>query len=262
MAVELNAPEGTFENNVVVNTSGLALNITAQGSGSWIIRRNTFLFALDPTPRAGTGLSSAAGCLLLITGRAAARLEGNILGFADNYSVRATLARNKLRMDGNAFGPALFCHLTDANRVWLDDATWDRRLADAALASARDNIVSLPAGLPIDRDYADKVLPRLFDLKGRYKREDWVRIAAGVGSSAAPPPEHAVPMVVEKPKLEKPKEQSLDDLAAELEKLKRDTAGPVETTAPKGPPYAPAYPWRNALELAREAASVGARRGP
>lgn len=262
MAVDLNAPEGTFENNVVVNTSGLALSITAQGSGPWIIRRNTFLFALDPTTRAGMGQSSAAGCLLLITGRAAVRLEGNILGFADNYSVRATLARDRLRMDGNAFGPALFCHLTDANRIWLHDNNWDRRLADSSMASARENIVSLPAGLPIDRDYADKVLPRLFDLKGRYRREDWVRLAALVGASATPPPEQAVPVVVVKPKQEKPKEQSLDDLVAELEKLKRDSAKSAETTAPKGPPYAPAYPWRKALELARKAAPVGARQEP
>jgi hypothetical protein len=261
-AVELNAPEGAFENNVVVNTSGMALSIRSQGAGVWTVRRNTLLFALDPTPRAGTGQSSAAGCLLHVTGRAAVRFEGNILGFADNYSVRATVARDKLRMDGNAFGPALFCQFTDANRVWLDDTIWDRRLADAALASARDNTVSLPAGLPIDRDYADKVLPRLFDLKGRYKREDWVRIAAVVGSSAAPPPEHAVPMGVEKPKPEKPKEQSLDDLAAELEKLKRDTSKPTEPKAPNGPPYAPAYPWRKALELARKGAAVGARQEP
>ena len=63
-AVILDCPLAVFENNIVINTSGDALAIRANGAGPAVIRNNTILFACDPTDRAGTGKSSAGGTLL------------------------------------------------------------------------------------------------------------------------------------------------------------------------------------------------------
>lgn len=214
-------------------------------------------------------MSTAMGSILLLRGRCAAKVEANILAFADNYAIRATTPRDKLRLDRNVLDANLYCHLTDAKLVWLHDSGWERRLADAAFPSARDNTLVLPSGLPIDPEYADKVLPRFFEKKGRYKRDDLARVARAIGATVTPPAETdatatAAP-VEEKSKAPK-KEQSLDELMAELDKMKKDrekksSDGPA-VAAPKGPPYCPVYPWKRALELAREpsAGTAGARR--
>src|SRR4029078_12183032 len=53
-AINIACPFGIFENNLLLNTSGAALKIRADGSGPWSVCNNTLLFASDPTPRAGT----------------------------------------------------------------------------------------------------------------------------------------------------------------------------------------------------------------
>jgi hypothetical protein len=262
IAVELSGIAGVFENNVIVNTSGIALAINANGPGPWQIRRNTILFALDPTPRAGSGASGAAGNILFLRGRAAATIEGNIFAFAENRAVHVTTPGYKLALDGNTLAANLALQLTDSKYIWLHDSVWQRRIADTTFISARDNNLTLPANIAFDQEYLDKALPRLFELKCKLNREDWVKIAAATGSKVTPPPAEPTraPVDVEKPKVEK-KEQSLDDLMAELNKLKQDSAKPVETkTAPKGPPYAPAYSWKKALELPSDDAKFGAQR--
>lgn len=260
-AADLSGAEGVFENNVIVNTSGTGLNILANGPGPWVVRGNTFLFAADPTARAGSGRSTAAGSLMVLRGRCAARVERNLFGFADNYAIRATTPRQKLMLDQNAFVGNAYCHYTDANLVWLHDATWDRRLADSGLGSARDNVRQFPQGVALDRKHLDLVLPRLFNFKGRYDTAGWASVAASAGASVKPATE-AGPAPATQPKpAEKPKEQSLDDLMAELNKIKTEI--PAEVEAPKGPPYCPAYQVAKAMELAgAESTTVGARRVP
>lgn len=258
VGVSIGSISGTFENNVVVGTSGTGVRISAMGPGPWLIRRNTFLFTVEPTKRAGTG-GTGSGAHLVLTGRAAARIEENVFGFADGCAIRATTPGAKLSIDRNAFAVNLYCHLTDSNYVWLFDAVWDRRLADAGLASSRGNQRTLPGGMSFDVAYVDRVLPRLFELNSRYTRDDWVAIASGVGSSRTPPA--AADKPAEPPKPEKPREPTLEDLMRELESFKKDTAKPA-AGPPKGPPYAPAYSWQSALRLvaASESAPAGARR--
>jgi len=257
-AVELGSSAGTFENNVVANTSGTGLAINAMGPGPWIIRQNTFLFTTDPTQRAGSGFS-AAGTHITLSGRAAFRVENNFFAFADNNALRASVARDKLAVDNNVFGPDLCYHFSDSNRVWLFDEVWNRRLPDAGLASAKNNSLVMPANLPLNKEYVDKVLPRLFTLKGRYTREQWAKVAATAGASVTPPADagDAAP-ATEKPKVEK-KEQSLEDLMGELNKLKEDSGKPA---AAKGPTYAPVYPWKAAVELTTSATPAGAHQMP
>lgn len=269
LAADLSASRGVFVNNVIVNTSGAAVQISANGEGPWIIRNNTILFAYDPTPRAGTGKSTGFGNLLQLRGRAAFKVEGNILGFADNVGIRAPVPRAKLSLDRNVLVANTYNHYTDANLVYLFDEVWDRRLADAELASAQGIVRELPSGLPLDAEYVDKALPRLFELKGRMKREDWVKVASAAGSKLSPPEPaptaNGTSPVAEKPKKEEgpPKEKTLEEMMAELSALKTEAekASPTATAAPpKGPAYAPAYPWKKALDLAVDKATAGAQR--
>lgn len=257
-AVDLSATDGVFENNVIVNTSGTALNIVAGGAGPWIIRQNTFLFACDPTQRAGTGMSTSAGSLLVLRGRCAARIERNVFAFADNAAIRATIPREKLFLQGNAFVANAYCHFTDANRVWLFDAAWDRRAADSGLGAIAGNALTWP-GTPVDRSHLDKSLSRLFGFTARNNADAWAKIAAATGATVKPQTS-ATTAPAEAPKpAEKPKEQSLEELMAELNKVKADTGKPAE--APKGPPYCPVYPSAKAVELAASGEpAVGARR--
>ena len=189
-------------------------------------------------------------------------MVGNVLSFADNYGLRATVPIHKLQLDDNVLGPNLAYHLSNVQYVWLHQASWEQRLPDAGMLSATGNVTSLPEGLRLDRGFVDAVLPRLFDLPGRYRRDDWVAVASRVGATVTPPPEVATP-VVEAPKpTEKPKESSLEDLLGELDRLKRDSSKPQESKAPSGPPYCPAYPWAKVVELVGDPAAtkLGARR--
>jgi parallel beta helix pectate lyase-like protein len=91
-AINIDSAFGTFENNLLLNTSGWSLKIRADGPGPWTIRNNTLLFACDPTARAGTGQSSSDGTHLQLSGRAVAKVSSNIVAFADNFGVRSTIA--------------------------------------------------------------------------------------------------------------------------------------------------------------------------
>lgn len=261
VAVNLAAASGTFENNVVINCSGNALTVAALGPGPWLVRDNTFACALDPTSRAGTGKSGGAGNLLQFSGRAEVHLERNVFAFADNCAVRITVPGHKVWCDDNAFAANLGCHISDASRSWLHDATWARRSADVDFASLQRNTVDAPAPA-LDPAWLDKVLPRLFQLGGNYSRDAWLRIAAAVHATVQPPPApEPVEAAAEKPPAP-PKEPSLDDMLAELNRAKGGDAKPDDGKPPEGPPYAPAYDWRKALELFQDAgqAHAGARR--
>jgi hypothetical protein len=259
LAVQLSSAAGALENNIFLNTSGTNVAISAEGPGPWNIRHNTFLFDTDPRQRPGSG--SATGSHLVLRGRAAVRIEANIFGFADNCAIKASVPLDKLALENNAFAASLYCQFTDSSRNWLFEQVWDRRLADAGIGAAGGNTLALPAGLPILKDYANNALARLFDIKSAYAPDDWKRIAAAAGASVTPAGEPAT-QAVEKPK-DEPKEKSLDDLLGELDKLKEDSAKAADATPPKGPPYDPIYPWKSALELARDPASgVGARHVP
>lgn len=260
-AVDIGFTHGGFSNNVIVNSSGVALSMSINGPGPWHVHDNTILFAADPTSRAGTGNSSA-GSLVLLSGRAAVSLRGNLLAFGENYGLRATVPLHKLRMDDNVLANNLAFHFSNAQYVWLHQGSWHSRLPDAGMLSARGNDTTLPR-LQVDRDFSDATLPRLFALPGRYRRDDWVATAAQLGATVTPPADAEVPVVEAAKPAEKPKGASLEDLLGELDQLKRDSNKPTESKAPSGPPYCPAYPWAKVVELVGDAAvKVGARRAP
>ncbi len=262
-AIVLRCPMGTFENNVVVNTSGLAVGIAADGMGPWIVRNNTILFAADPTPRAGTGVSSTAGTLLRMSGRAAAVIEGNILAFGDNYGLRSTLPKSKVSLNGNVLAGNLYCDFTDAQYVWAHTANFQRRMeVDADFVSARGNLLQLPR-VELAPEFADAALGRLYGLPSRLTEEQWKALAGATGAGVPPSGKVQAPPPVVKPASGR-KEPSIDDLLADLGKLKEETTGGAKPVAAVGGPvYCPALEWKKAIALVQEAGTgAGAHRAP
>src|SRR5262249_45367510 len=92
-AISIACPYGVFENNLVLNTSGWSFAVRADGTGPWLIRNTTFLFASDPTGRASTGRASSDGTILRLGGRAIASIDSNIFAFAEGCAVRSTIAQ-------------------------------------------------------------------------------------------------------------------------------------------------------------------------
>ena len=248
-AVKLACPFGLFENNVVLNTSGDAVTLSAGGLGPWTLRNNTILFACDPTDRAGTGKSSSQGTLLQLNGRAVVHVQSNILAFADNYGVRSSLPQPNVSFDNNALDANLFIHLTDTQYLWADASNWERRvLADSAFASVTGNTLELPE-LPVDKAFADNALARLRSLPSRIADDQWKAIAARIGASFTP----AVPVAAIPPPPEKPAASAAGSLNSLMSRLggldaQRKQAEPPKTVS-AGPPYCPALDWKAALAL-------------
>jgi hypothetical protein len=265
-AVKLACPYGLFENNVVLNTSGDAVALSAGGLGPWTLLNNTILFACDPTDRAGTGKSSSNGTLLQLSGRAVVHLQSNILAFADNYGVRSSLPQPNVSLDNNVLDANLFIHLTDTQYLWADASNWERRvLADSRFASLTGNTLELPE-LPVDKTFADTALARLRSLPSRIADDQWKAIAARIGASFTPASPVAVtpaPPAPEKPTA--PAAGSLNSLMSRLGNLdaqRKQAEGPKTVSA--GPPYCPALDWKAALALFQNAPETqpGAHRRP
>ena len=266
-AINIACPFGTFENNLLLNTSGWSLKIQADGPGPWTIRNNTLLFACDPTARAGTGESSSDGTLFQLNGRAVAKVDSNIFAFADNFGVRSTIAQSNLSYDQNVFAAILYIYLTDTQYLWADSASWERRaVADSGFASCSGNTLQLPK-LPVDPGFADAALTRLFELPSRIAPEDWKTFTAQIGATVQPATANAAPVqeaakpVVTSPAPSGP--SSLNDLLASLSTMKTQineiaSAKPAPVVEPV---YCPAFDWQKALSLALDgSAEAGARR--
>ncbi|MBA3495818.1 MAG: right-handed parallel beta-helix repeat-containing protein, partial [Gemmatimonadales bacterium] len=256
--ISISCPFGVFENNVILNVSGWSLGIRADGPGPWTVRNNTVLFACDPTPRAGTGKSSSDGTLFQLSGRAVVTVDANIFAFADNFGVRSTIPQQNVSLSGNVFAACLYIHLTDAQYLWADASTWERRAdADSAFASFEGNTLDLPK-LPVDPAFADAALERLFALPSRVATNQWRTFAAQIGSAAIP----AIPgstAATEPPKPAAAPDNSLDSLLASLSstKDKLKEAETSRTATVTEAPYCPVADWRNALALFLETPSTG-----
>jgi hypothetical protein len=257
-AINIACPFGTFENNLLLNTSGASLKIRADGPGPWSVRNNTLLFACDPTPRAGTGQSSLDGTLFQLAGRAVAEVHSNILGFADNFGVRSTITQSCVSFDQNVFAAILYIYLTDTQYLWADSATWERRaVADSSLASCSGNTLRMPR-LAVDSGYADAALTRLFALSSRISTDEWKALAAQIGATVqppgatAPPAQDAEKSVPAAPTTSGP--SSLNDLLASLSSMKTQIKE-IASTKPAAvaePIYCPAFDWQKALALVPE----------
>jgi hypothetical protein len=255
-SVIISCPYGVFENNVVLNTSGSSLAIRADGPGPWTIRNNTVLFACDPTPRAGTGKSSADGTLFQLSGRAAVAVESNIFAFADNFGARATIPQQNVSFNSNVFAGNLFNHLTDAGYLWADGSNWERRAAaDSSFPSFKGNTLELPK-LPVDPGFANAALARLYTLPSRVSKDEWTALAARIGATVTPvvtsapsPAEPAKPVSAA---------SSLNDLLAQLGSLeKKKPAEASKTAGNSAPSYCPVFDWKKALALAQETSDAG-----
>ncbi|MEU4441617.1 right-handed parallel beta-helix repeat-containing protein [Micromonospora chalcea] len=248
-AVQLSAAYGTFENNVVVNTSGTAVRVQAPGAGPWTIRGNTVLFAADPTGRASTGQSTT-GCLLDLSGRGVMRVEANVLAFADSIAVRATVPDQNLLLDGNVLAANLYADLHDGRHVLVDAENRDRVFRDAPFGAQTGTRFELPA-VPVDAAYADQAVGRLSALAAAMPKDGLNAAAAALGVSiTAPKTEAPVEAAPPEPK----KEPSVADLLADLGRARKafeakDAAPPATDT----PLYCPVYPVEAALRLALDA---------
>jgi len=253
--VQLDSALLTFENNVIVNTSGDALVVNANGAGPAVIRNNSFLFACDPTDRAGSGQSSSRGTLLQLKGRGDYTLGLNIIGFADNYGLRMALSQDNVTLRTNVLGANLFNHVCDCQYLFADGSNWARRVEGDSAYALEGNTLGV-APWPIDREYLDLALMRLFTLPSRIGKEEWKSIASTVGASVRP----AEDKPIEAPPPPPPPAPSsgggstLDSLLAsltattsKLQEIERATAPP-----PAAPKYCPAYDWKKALALFTE----------
>ncbi len=252
-AVQIDAALLTFENNVIVNTSGDALMVSANGAGLVAIRGNTFLFACDPTPRAGSGQSSSRGTLLQLKGRGGYLLESNVIGFADNYGVRTALPQDNVTLRNNTFGANLFNHLCDCQYLFADGSNWARRVEADSIYTLEGNRLGVEAWT-VDRSFLDTALARLFSLPSRIGAEEWKVIASSLGTSVRPAEANLTETTAPAPTPTSSVESgggSLSDLMAKLggtmDKLKQAEA--ANAPPPSAPKYCQNYDWQKALAL-------------
>jgi len=249
-AVQISGTYGTFENNVVVNTSGTAMQLKASGIGPWTVRANTILFAADATGRASTGQSTS-GCLLDISGDGIVRIESTLLAFADSIAVRTTLPNQHLTFDRNVLAANLYADIYDCRYILVDAANRDRTLLDTPFGGQASTRFDLPA-LPVDSAFAHQAVGRLSALAAAMPKDGLEAAAAALGVSIAA--KAGAPAEAAKlPEPEAGKALSVTDLLADLGRAReafeaKDTPPPTDT-----PLYCPVYPIDAALKLALEA---------
>ena len=260
-AISVSCPYGAFENNIILNTSGWSLWIRADGPGPFLVRNNTILFASDPTPRAGTGQSSADGTLCHIGGRSVVDVDSNIFAFADNFGVRSTIAQQNVSFDNNVFAAHLYNYFTDTQYLWVDSSNWERRVVmDSSYASFKNNTLELPK-LPVDPKFGDAALTRLFALPSRISAEQWKVFASRIGSSAKPVTAgDTAATEAPKPEAAKPEQahgSSLSSILANLDSVQSKMKEAEATKPAAAPLYCPIFDWKKALDLAQETPGAG-----
>jgi hypothetical protein len=250
-AVQLSSGSGVFENNVVVNTSGTAVRIQGPGAGPWIVRGNTIMFAADPTGRASTGQSNS-GCLLDIGGRAQARVESNVLAFADGVAVRVTVPPQNLALDGNVIAANLCADVSDTAKLLVDSDSWERVMLDAPLGSLTGNRTEPPA-LPVDTAFARAAIGRLATLPAMLPPERLRAAATTLGVTRPAPGAPDSNEDTETPAAPAG-ESSLSDLLAGLGTAKEEfEAADTATSTTDTVVYCPVYPVTAVLSLAGDA---------
>ncbi|HZF19174.1 MAG TPA: hypothetical protein VE008_05645, partial [Burkholderiales bacterium] len=219
-------------------------------AGPAVIRNNTLLFASDPTERAGTGQSSSRGTVMQLKGRGTFELESNIIGFADNYGIRAALPQDNVTLKNNVFAANLFNHLCDCQYLFADGSDWTRRVEADSLYALDGNKLAV-SKWPVDPAFLDLALERLFQLPSRIEPEEWKSIASAVGATVRPveekPAGAEVPASAPAPA---PAGGGLADIMARLDgaaaKLK-EAAAAAPPAAAAEPKYCPVYDYKKAM---------------
>jgi hypothetical protein len=248
-AVDVSATLLVFENNVIVNTSGDGLVVSVNAAGPAVIRNNTMLFACDPTERAGSGGSSSRGTMIQLKGRGTFELESNVIGFADNYGIRAAVPQDNVTLRNNVFAANLFNHLCDCQYLFADESNWTRRVEADSSYILEGNELAI-SKWPIDPPFLDLALQRLFQLLSRIKADQWKTIAETTGATVKPEEEKSADAApAPAPVAAAPSGNSIADIMARLNgtaaKLKEAAATPPPATT--GPKYCPVYDYRKAL---------------
>ena len=252
-AVDLSTTLLVFENNVIVNTSGDGLAVGVNGAGPAVVRNNTLLFASDPTERAGSGESTSRGTMIQLKGRGTFVLESNVIGFSDNYGIRAAVPQDNVTLRNNIFAANLFNHLCDCGYLFADESNWARRVEADSSYILEGNTLAV-SKWPVDPPFLDLALQRLFKLLSRIKVEQWKTIAEATGATVKPEEEKsaAVSKAEPAPAADAPTGNSIADIMARLNgtaaKLKEAAAGPPPLAASE-PQYCPVYDYRKALAL-------------
>jgi hypothetical protein len=194
--------------------------------------------------------------MIQLTGRAAITLESNIIGFADNYGVRAALPQENVEFRNNIFAANLFNHLCDAQYLWADGSNWSRRVEGDSSYTLDGNQLLVPQ-LPVDAAFSDLALSRLFVLPSRIESEEWRSIAPAIGSTAKPQAEEQ-PAAASTP-APAPSSSGGSTLDALLAKIGSTTDKLKELDTKKAPPapkYCPLYDFKKALVLATDGADT------
>jgi hypothetical protein len=255
-AVVLDCALAVFENNVVVNTSSDSLVLNANGAGPALVRNNTILFACDPTERAGSGKSSSRGTLIQLKGRGDVTLDSNILGFADNYGIRAALPQDNITLRNNAFGANLLNHLCDCQYLFADGANWARRVEGDSSYALDGNKLGVSTW-PVDKEFLDQALTRLFTLPSRIASDEWKSIASAMGATVRPIEEASAATATAPPAPASASGVSaLDALMAKMSSVDKQVKEAAATKAPAAPRYCPVYDWKKALALVTEGADT------
>jgi hypothetical protein len=259
-AVDVSTTLLVFENNVIVNTNGDGLVVSVNAAGPAVIRNNTMLFACDPTERAGSGQSSARGTMIQLKGRGTFELESNVIGFADNYGIRAAVPQDNVTLKNNVFAANLFNHLCDCQYLFADESNWARRVEADSSYILEGNKLAI-SKWPVDPPFLDLALQRLFQLLSRIKADQWKTIAETTGATVKPEEEKsaAAPAAASAPAPASAAStgNSIADIMARLNgtaaKLK-EAAAAAPPPATAEPMYCPVYDYRKALAFWTEGA--------
>lgn len=254
--VDLSCSALLFENNVILNTNGDALIVSVNAAGPAVIRNNTLLFASDPTERAGTGKSSARGTLIQLKGRGTFELESNVIGFADNYGIRAAVPQDNVSLKNNVFAVNLFNHLSDCNYLYSDESNWMRRVEADSSYALDGNRFGVPK-LPLDAGFLDAALARLYTLPSRITPEEWTSIASGAGATVRPVQAQSGeecattpgPTVNPSPTSSSGLDAIMARLNATSAKLKEARADATASRAADAPKYCTPYDYKRVVSL-------------
>jgi hypothetical protein len=251
-AVDLSTTLLVFENNVILNTNGDGLVVSVNAAGPAVIRNNTMLFACDPTERAGSGGSSSRGTMVQLKGRGTFELESNVIGFADNYGIRAAVPQDNVTLRNNVFAANLFNHLCDCQYLFADESNWTRRVEADSSYILEGNELAI-SKWPVDPPFLDRALQRLYKLLSRIKADQWKTIAETTGATVKPEEEKSThaPVAAPAPAPAASTGNSIADIMARLNgtaaKLKEVAAPPPPATG--DPLYCPVYDYQKALDF-------------
>jgi hypothetical protein len=181
----------TFENNIIANVWHQGIKVTGGfGTRTAVIRDNTILFVHSRRPHDS---ASATGSGIVIGGQVAARVEGNVIQYVDNFGIRAETRLSDVVMANNAFfrNWAAF-RSTDSMPPPTVDEKSMHLLADLPFKRAENNRV-VDGGFTVDPAFYASWFARVSALTSRFTAEEWQAIAPVAAAEAVKAGVRALP---------------------------------------------------------------------